>query len=98
MPRQPGTWAASRERTVSYHWLKAASSSGAIVALTTKSAGRVIDEPPGGTVAGRGDVAEPGTAGYNLAHHEPGRVTGRHAPAPRRSELARARAGPPRPQ
>src|SRR4029453_16329921 len=46
MPRQPGTCAASRDRTVSYHWLNAGSSSGLMVALTTKRAGRVVMRSP----------------------------------------------------
>src|SRR5438093_11789919 len=56
MPVQPGTRAASVDRTVSYHLLKAASRSGAMVALTTNIAGRGI----AGSFrrAGRGDSAE----------------------------------------
>src|SRR5215475_16168590 len=55
MPMQPGTRAASVDRTVSYHSLKAASRSGAIVALTTNIAGRVIAAPCRGQ---DGDSAE----------------------------------------
>src|ERR1700730_14453959 len=41
MARQPGTREASEARWVLYHSLKAASRSGAMVALTTKIAGRL---------------------------------------------------------
>src|SRR5216684_4843331 len=64
MPRQPGTRAASDARWVLYHSLKAASRSGAMVALTTKMAGRVTLPPlPGRQVrperlrAPRGDLS-----------------------------------------
>src|SRR2546427_2774394 len=45
MERQPGTREASEARCVSYHSLKAASRSGAMVALTTKIAGRLTLRP-----------------------------------------------------
>src|SRR5712691_9236200 len=45
IPRHPGIRAASDARCVLYHSLKAASRSGAMVALTTKIAGRLTLRP-----------------------------------------------------
>src|ERR1700730_2564540 len=44
MARQPGTREASEARWALYHSLKAASRSGAMVALTTKIAGRLMPD------------------------------------------------------
>src|SRR4029453_10545263 len=68
MPRQPGTFAASRDRTVSYHRLNAGSSSGLMVALTTKRAGRgVMRSPPRGLCHGLRLTAS-GGRGYKSRH------------------------------
>src|SRR5512137_2980808 len=69
---QPGTCAASRDRTESYHWLNAASSSGAMVALTTKRAGRAMGPIPPPR------LADPPVMGNRLArrHFFPARCGG----------------------
>src|SRR4029453_1063631 len=80
MPRQPGTFAASRDRTVSYHRLNAGSSSGLMVALTTKRAGRVVmRSPPRGLCHGLRLTAS-GGRGYKSRH-----LTGFLGEAPMRS-------------
>src|SRR5713226_2582429 len=63
MARQPGTREASEARCVLYHSLKAASRSGAMVALTTKIAGRLtlrpLIETSGGARAPRRPARQP---------------------------------------